>query len=34
MKNNFKDNDVVEYKVMIAVFSCVAFNMLLLITRV
>ena len=26
MKNNFKDNDVVGYKVMIGEFSCVAFN--------
>jgi len=34
MKNNFKDNDVVEYKekIIIGVFSCVAFNILLLIT--
>jgi hypothetical protein len=33
MKNNVKDNDVVEYKVMIGVFSCVAFNILLLHKR-
>jgi len=34
MKNNCKDNDVVDYKekVIIVVFSCVAFNILLLIT--
>jgi hypothetical protein len=33
-KNNCKDNDVVDYKekVIIVVFSCVAFNILLLIT--
>jgi Na+/H+ antiporter NhaC len=31
MKNNFKDNDVVKYKVIIGVSSCVAFNILLLI---
>ena len=34
MKNNVKDNDVVEYKVIIGVSSCVAFNILLLITIV
>jgi hypothetical protein len=28
MKNNVKDNDVVKYKVIIGVFSCVAFNIL------
>jgi len=34
MNNNFKDNDVVDYKdkVIIVVFSCVAFNIFLLVT--
>jgi hypothetical protein len=34
MKNNCKDNDVVDYKekAIIVVFSCLAFNILLLIT--
>jgi hypothetical protein len=34
MKNNCKDNDVVDYKekAIIVVFSCIAFNILLLIT--
>jgi cbb3-type cytochrome oxidase subunit 3 len=34
MKNNCKDSDVVDYKekAIIVVFSCLAFNILLLIT--
>ena len=34
MKNNCKDNDVVDYKekAINVVFSCLAFNILLLIT--